>query len=416
MDALRTQYEAYPYPARRPEEERQRLITGSPSHWREIEHYLRGGHWPADRPFRALVAGGGTGDATIMLAQQLKDAGIAGEVVYLDLSRTARDIAEARAAVRGLDNIRFETGSLLDVAGGPYDHIDCCGVLHHLDDPAAGLAALVGVLAEDGGLGLMLYGELGRTGVYPIQDLLRRIAPADLPDPKRVDLARRLLDRLPSSNWLKRNPFLQDHLGGSDAALYDLLLHSRDRPYRVPQVLDLVAGAGLRLVSFIEPALYEPATYLQDPGLARMMAGLVDAERWAAAEEVAGSLTRHVFYAVRADNPVTPPDPADPHTIPVLRNGDGPGLARAVRPNAPLTVSVQGQRLHLPLPRLAGPILTRIDGETSLNGLYDRLVDEVDRTLARERFHTQFRELYTALAGVNLLLLRRGDAQSLELA
>src|SRR3546814_8024740 len=85
------------------------------------------------KPFRALIAGGGTGDATIMLAKQLSDvaarmsgsAAAAGEVVYLDLSTGARKVAEARAAARGLSNIRFVTGSLLELeslALGTFDY------------------------------------------------------------------------------------------------------------------------------------------------------------------------------------------------------------------------------------------------------------------------------------------------------
>ena len=38
-NAVRAQYEAYPYPARDPGDEAQRLITGSPSHLLEIEHF-----------------------------------------------------------------------------------------------------------------------------------------------------------------------------------------------------------------------------------------------------------------------------------------------------------------------------------------------------------------------------------------
>ncbi len=62
---------------------------------------------------------------------------------------------------------------------GPFDYIDCCGVLHHLPDPAAGLRALLSVLAPGGGLGLMVYAPHGRTGVYMLQDALRLLAPAE---------------------------------------------------------------------------------------------------------------------------------------------------------------------------------------------------------------------------------------------
>ncbi len=69
---LRLQYEAYPYPPRDPADEKTRLITGSPSHIAEINHYLFGGRRDFSKPFRALIAGGGTGDAAILPAQQLE--------------------------------------------------------------------------------------------------------------------------------------------------------------------------------------------------------------------------------------------------------------------------------------------------------------------------------------------------------
>ncbi len=151
-----------PYPARDPRDEAVRLITGTPSHILEVNHYLFAGRLNFIRPFRALVAGGGTGDACIMLAQQLVDRRCPGEVVYIDLSSASRAVCEARAKVRGLRNITFLTGSLLDLPTmtiGQFDSIDCTGVLHHLPDPAAGLQALASVLEPEGGIGIMLYGQ-----------------------------------------------------------------------------------------------------------------------------------------------------------------------------------------------------------------------------------------------------------------
>src|SRR5215204_5782527 len=137
MDEVRAQYEALPYPPRDPRDEAIRLITGTPSHVLEINHYLFSGRLNFARPFRALVAGGGTGDACIMLAQQLADRRCPGEVVYLDISTASRQICEGRAKARGLRNINFLTGSLLDLPSmpiGQFDYIDCTGVLHHLPD------------------------------------------------------------------------------------------------------------------------------------------------------------------------------------------------------------------------------------------------------------------------------------------
>src|SRR5258708_25875796 len=113
LDDVRAQYEALPYPSRDPRDEAIRLITGTPSHILEINHYLFSGRLNFNRPFRALVAGGGTGDACIMLAQQLADRRCPGEVVYLDLSSPSRQVCEARAKARRLRNVQFLTGSLL---------------------------------------------------------------------------------------------------------------------------------------------------------------------------------------------------------------------------------------------------------------------------------------------------------------
>src|SRR5512143_2546413 len=272
VDDVRTQYEALPYPPRDPREEAIRLVIVTPRHLLEVNHYLFAGRLNFNRPFRALVAGGGTGDACIMMAQQLADRRCPGEVVYLDLSTASRAICEGRAKARGLRNINFLTGSLLDLPTmpiGQFDYIDCTGVLHHLPDPAAGMRALASVLQPDGGVGVMLYGEYGRSGVYPLQELLRTLAPQSMATEDRIAMAKRLIRFLPTTNLFRRNPYLNDHVTGGDAGLYDLLLHSCDRAFTVPEIGGLASAAGLRVVAFLEPVRYEPATYMSDPVIAR---------------------------------------------------------------------------------------------------------------------------------------------------
>ena len=98
---LADQYEAFPYPKRDPRDEAKRLIIGSPSHLREIDHWVFGAARPASAPLRALVAGGGTGDGAIMLAEHLSRSGRPGQVTYLDRSAAAHAVARARAEERG---------------------------------------------------------------------------------------------------------------------------------------------------------------------------------------------------------------------------------------------------------------------------------------------------------------------------
>jgi len=411
MDPVEAQYEAYPYPARDPAAEKTRLIVGSPSNLPELNHYLFAGRRDFARPFRVLVAGGGTGDAAIMLAQQLADAsgpgGDAGEVVYLDLSAAARKTAEARAEVRGLRNISFRTGSLLDLPAldlGTFDYIDCCGVLHHLEDPPAGLAALAAVLAEDGGIGLMVYAPYGRNGVYPLQAMLRQLA-GDLPLAERVGLAKRLIAGLPETNAFRRNPFLGDHRRG-DAELVDLLLHARDRAYTVSELADLVAAAGLAPVALVEPARYRPESYLAVPAVLKRLAEQDWLERAAFAERLAGNVKKHVLYAAKTGTPETRvAAPEDPDLVPLLFDLEGPALARAVQRDLTLKAEFDGLALRFPLPRLAPAILQRIDGQRSLGAIFDKL-QGLDTNLDWAGFLAQFQETFTALNGINRMFLR----------
>ncbi len=413
-DPVLAQYEAYPYPARDPADEAKRLIVGSPSDLPEVNHYLFAGRRDFAQPFRALVAGGGTGDGAILLAQRLADTGGPGEVVHLDISRTAQAIAAARAEVRGLANVRFVTASLDDLPGlglGRFDYVDCCGVLHHLEDPAAGLRTIAGTLAEGGGLGLMVYGALGRTGVYPLQDALARLG-RGLDLEAQVGLARRLLDELPASNWFRRNPFLGDHKRG-DAELVDLLLHRRDRAYRVQELAELLAAAGLAPTAFLEPLRYDPATYLKDPQLLKRLEGLDWIERAALAEELAGNLKTHVLYACPAKDAAEAAArvarPEGTEAVPLLVETDGALMAEKIAQSLALTVDFDGAKLRLPLPRLAPLILTRIDGEASLGAIHEAL-RALDSGLDWQAFKAQFDQLYRVLNGLNRLFIRYSSA------
>ena len=408
-DPVQAQYEAYPYPARDPADEAKRLITGSPSQLPEVNHYLFGGRRDFAKPFRALVAGGGTGDAAIMLAQQLADAGGAGgsgEVVYLDLSAATRAIAEARARARGLTNISFVTAGLEDLPGlglGTFDYIDCCGVLHHLADPPAGLRGLTAVLSDQGGLGLMVYGAYGRTGVYPMQAMLRSLGGGLLLD-QQVALARQLMAALPPGNWLARNPYLGDHKK-SDAELVDLFLHARDRAYTVPQLSELLGAAGLEAVSFIEAVRYDPASYLSDPALLARLEGLSRLDQAAFAEALAGNIKKHVIYAAGAgtlEGRVARPDA--PEAVPRLNRLEPRALAKALRREAVLAADLDGLKLRLPLPPPAADIVESIDGRRSLGDIHAALQAH-QAALDWFAFQAAFGELYRVLGALNLMWL-----------
>ncbi len=397
MDRVNEQYEAYPYPERDPADERKRLITGSPSHPVEIDHFLFGGARDWSRPFRALVAGGGTGDALIQMATVLTAAKRAYEITYLDLSRGSRKIAEARAKVRGLGGIRFETGSLLDAADyGRFDYIDCCGVLHHLAEPQAGFDALAAALEPDGGMGVMVYAPLGRSGVYPLQEAFGLITRDMVPE-ARLKAARAVYGKLSEGHPFRRNPHLVDHEQG-DAGFYDLLLHSQDRPFAIDELLAALDAAGLGFAGSPQAVLYDPARFL--PEGVDLPEGLGLVERMALAEKLDGTIKTHVVYAVPKGRAVPVPGKAT-DAVPHLKGVAGTDLARQVARAGEVTLTRGVEKSRIPVAKEAAPLLAAIDGRRSLAAIAGAA------RLDPFAFNALWRPAERALVGAGILLYSR---------
>lgn len=312
---VRQQYEMFPYPARDPDAELKKIWVTNLEDLPTLNHYLFAGKRDFRDPFRALAAGGGTGDATIFLARQLRHT--SAEIVYLDLSDTAMQIARQRARRLGLEErIQWISGSLLDLPRlglAPVDYINCSGVLHHLDEPEAGLNSLLSCLKDDGGLGLMVYGRYGRTGVYPIQRLMRLINSESDSVADKLQNLREVLAELPETNWLRRGPpLMPTESEAEDGELYDLYLHAQDRPYSVTELYKLLDSAGLKLVRFtrFNRMLYEKAFLAQCPALEPVVDELSPRERAALAELFWGTIRKHEFWATRLE-----PRPADPRDL-----------------------------------------------------------------------------------------------------
>ncbi len=404
--ALAAQYEAYPYPAREPREEATRLVIGSPSHLREIDHWVFAAARPQSTPLRALVAGCGTGDGAIMLAQQLARSGRPGQVLCLDRSERALSIAAGRAAARGLTNIAFRRESLLDLPGlelGRFDYIDCCGVLHHLPDPDRTLADLRDRLAPGGGIGLMVYAPHGRTGVYMLQDALGLLAPLDQPPASRLDIARRTMRHLPATAWLRANTNFGDHLSGGDAGLYDLLLNGRERAYDVPALLAMVERAGLETACLLEPARYDPSLLLPDARLRARIAGLAEPARAALAEALAGNMNTHVAYLRRPGEAAPITDLAAPHRVPVAREIPAATLAAQIGPDGALAHRFGQLPVRVPLPPSARALLGLIDGERTLGEIAAMMQA---RGVSPGRFEPAWTQTAAMLIGLNRILFR----------
>ncbi|MBI4966926.1 MAG: class I SAM-dependent methyltransferase [Rhodospirillales bacterium] len=423
---IRDQYEAYPFPKRDPEQERSRVIASELEMLGKINHFGFAGRQSFGPGFRALVAGGGTGDSAIFLAEQLRKRG--GRVTYLDLSRTSMETAQARAAVRNLANIEWVHGSILDLPEmglAPFDYINCAGVLHHLADPDEGLRCLAAVVKEDGCLGLMVYGRLGRIDIYATQELMRHLTAGEPSLAERVALAKEVLTRLPPNNILMRGRDRKatlDLLLDDEPNLVDALLHEQDRAYNVAEIYTWLDQAGLKLVEFstyqglggVCRLEYDPALYLEGLPVLERVRKLPLPIQQTIAESINGSMGLHGFYAAkraatiaRLDDPAMVPNFLTTHAIEVCRK-----LAAAGPEGIAVTLRFEVKYTFRPHPATQA-FLTLIDGQSDMAAILSRLAAMpavAAQGLDRAALMAKLVKDFDILAALQLVVLRHRDA------
>jgi hypothetical protein len=180
-----------------------------------------------------------------------------------------------------------------------FDQVVCTGVIHHLADPDAGLAALRDVLKPDGAMNLMVYAPYGRTGIYMLQEFCRRIGISATDEGIRDLIAalRVLPPGHPLENLLSQAPDFRH-----EAALADALLHPQDRAYSVPQLFDFIERGRLTFGRWVKQALYSPycGVMARIPQAMRMTR-LPLVEQFASVELFRGTMVRHSMIVYRAD-------------------------------------------------------------------------------------------------------------------
>lgn len=429
---LKEQYERFPYPPRNSADEVQMLYPTGLDQLDRLHHY----GWNAQKDLsslRVLVAGGGTGDATVFLAEQLRFMfpKLRPTILHVDLSASSLAIAKARVQTRKLEGVRFIQGSLLDIKdlchqqkdakGEPiasFDYINCSGVLHHLPDPQQGLNALSEVLDEDGVMGIMLYGQYGRTGVYQMQKLLKEVLrPGDNLD-TQVQLCRRIVEKLPPSNWLARQAEELPDLSGGDAELYDLLLHSQDRAYNVDEIYDFTENSGLSWLSFVRldgtaKRDYDPSHLCEDPEVQGRLAGKSPRQREALAELWRGDMSKHSFYCRK-----TPPPKAKVQSDWIydlsqrldLEGSLHTRLAQLVHEHLGQICRIERDNCSVRLncsPEKAA-LLAQLDGKTPLHTLLERCEtsSSASPALRLDQLRSEFEELSQELAYYDWIFAR----------
>ena len=431
LPSVRAHYEALPYPACNPQDERVRLARTWLEDLAMINHYCFAGRQDFRIGFRVLVAGGGTGDATIFLAEQLRHHG--AHVVHLDLSAASIAIAQERARIRGLDNISWIHDSLLNLDRlglQPFDYISCSGVLHHLEDPDQGFRALRSVLAPNGAIGLMVYGKVGRTGVYQMQELMRLVNGAETDMQRKITNTRDVLASLPPGNWFKRGEDLHsDHKAG-DAGIYDLLLHSQDRSYSAGELFDWLAaspsegGHGMHL-AFTDvqrgraPYLPHMVLGVKPPAMAQALRQLPLRRQYEIAELMVGNIITHSLYVTHDARAMAPY--GDSAYIPFFfhepMTGESISRVFAASRGQPFVLrhAHSGMVLTVNPGRYGAQILRLIDGARSFEAIFKQFrADWRGQAAAPDdaALFADFAPAFEVLNALDRLLLRHPAADS----
>ena len=254
--AVRDQYQEHPYP---------RWITAAPAEPTHLPQPSGIAPLPPGARMDVLVAGCGTGLQAIQVAGQFPGA----RILAVDLSRAGLAYALRKTEERGVGRIAYFQADILNLGqlNMAFDCIESGGVPHHLENPAAGLAVLAGLLKPNGMMRLALYSKIARRAIIAAQELrASQGIPGDLDGIRRF---RQQVFALPADHPAAGAANTPDMFAASECR--DLLFHVQEICFDIPGVQRLLADRGLVFAGFDnlprQTQLGYLAAYPDDPGM-----------------------------------------------------------------------------------------------------------------------------------------------------
>ena len=339
------------------------------------------------------------------------------KIVGIDISATSLEICKQRIKKYKLKNIELIEMSLLDLNSeihGLFDTIICIGVLHHLKNPVLGLKTLYSVLKDNGSMQLMVYGKIGRMGVYHMQNLLKIINKGVNDNEQQIKNFKKIYPYLPEGNWFKKSEnFITDH-NKSDAGIVDLLLHYQDRAYTIDELYDFIEECNLRIIDF----LYDVKHRLQFkiPGIE-----LNQRDRYRVNELFFGNINKYCFYVCKKKNT---------NTIAKIQNLDNILMINnhVLQGNDLLKIIVKQETVKYPELKtiklklsttiiyleflidtndIIIEILKAIDGKKSIKNIFDQIRKSLNYKLSDNELLVLFEPVYKILENLFVILLKK---------
>lgn len=177
------------------------------------------------------------------------------QILASDLSERSLQIAKRRCRFHRIPQVEFQQIDLNEESQyptGPFDFIECYGVLMSLREPQAVLQRLAARLAPQGILRLMVYPFYSRQRIFQIQRLARLLG-LRFENSEHPKLLRQIMASLPSNHPL-RYSFFHYHDSKNLEGIVDGFLHASDRGF-----------TGIELCAMADQAGLAPAFYFHRP-------------------------------------------------------------------------------------------------------------------------------------------------------
>ena len=207
-----------------------------------------------------LIAGCGTGQQSIQTAKRFP----AARILAVDLSTASLAYAKRKSRELGIANIEYAQADILRLESirKTFDFIECVGVLHHLEDPAAGWRVLRSLLRPGGVMHIGLYSELARRDIAAAQDLIvAQGYEATTEGIRQFRLDLQLVDRWRPFRILTAMEDFYDTSG-----CRDLLFHAKEHRFTLRQIKETLAALELDFLKFNLDWAVQQRYSLQYPG------------------------------------------------------------------------------------------------------------------------------------------------------
>ena len=190
-----------------------------------------------------LIAGCGTGEHSITTASTFKNC----DVLAIDLSLSSVAYAKRKTEELNISNIDYMQADILDlgVLNRKFDIIESVGVLHHMNNPMVGWKVLTDCLNTGGLMRIGLYSELARKSIVQIRDEIEH-----LNIESSYDAMKSFRNKIGSSEEEPHKLIVSSLDFYSMSAFRDLLFHTQEHRFTIPQIEASLTQLGLMFCGF----------------------------------------------------------------------------------------------------------------------------------------------------------------------